>query len=198
MNASGLNQGMSGNISVRHDDMILITPTATPYDQMKPDDVAIMPLAGSAIDSVGPLRPSSEWRFHRDLMQARADIGAVVHAHAPHCTALSIARRGIPPCHYMIATFGGDDVRCARYETFGTAALSAAVLQAMEGRLACLIANHGMLAVGRDLAQAMWRATELEALARQYLLAIASGGAVLLMPGEIEAARKMFMGYRPS
>jgi L-fuculose-phosphate aldolase len=198
MNASGLNQGMSGNISLRHGDMMLITPTATPYDQMKPDDVAIMPLAGSARDSVGPLRPSSEWRLHRDLMRARADIGAVVHAHAPHCTALSIARRGIPPCHYMVATFGGDDVRCARYETFGTAALSAAILEAMEGRLACLMANHGMLAAGHDLAQAMWRATELEALARQYLLAIAGAGAALLTPADIEAARKMFAGYRPA
>jgi L-fuculose-phosphate aldolase len=198
MNASGLNQGMSGNISVRHGDEILITPTATPYDKMKPDDVAIMPLAGSAKDATGPLRPSSEWRFHRDLMRARADIGALVHAHAPHCTALSIARRGIPPCHYMIATFGGDDVRCARYETFGTAALSAAVVQAMEGRLACLMANHGMLAAGRDLAQAMWRATELEALARQYLLADAAGGAILLSEADIEAARNMFAGYRPA
>jgi L-fuculose-phosphate aldolase len=198
MNASGLNQGMSGNISVRQGDAMLITPTATPYDRMQPDDIALLNLAGTADDAVGPLRPSSEWRFHRDLLRARPDIGALVHAHPPYCTALSIARRGIPACHYMIATFGGDDVRCGGYETFGTEALSVAVVAAMSDRFACLMANHGMLAAGRDLDQAMWRATELEALARQYQLATTVGGAVLLQASDILEARNMFMSYRPA
>jgi L-fuculose-phosphate aldolase len=193
MNASGLNQGMSGNISVRQGDAMLITPTATPYDRMQPDDIALLNLAGTADDAVGPLRPSSEWRFHRDLLRARPDIG-----HPPYCTALSIARRGIPACHYMIATFGGDDVRCGGYETFGTEALSVAVVAAMSDRFACLMANHGMLAAGRDLDQAMWRATELEALARQYQLATTVGGAVLLQASDILEARNMFMSYRPA
>ena len=196
MNATGLNQGLAGNISVRHGETMLITPTSTPYDQMRPEDIAVVPLAGAAKDSASPRRPSSEWRFHRDLLLARKDIGAVVHAHAPYCTALSIARRGIPPCHYMVATFGGDDVRCARYETFGTAALSDAVRDAMLDRFACLMANHGMLTAGSDLAQAMWRATELEALARQYQLALAAGGVVLLSPADIDSARDMFKSYR--
>jgi L-fuculose-phosphate aldolase len=198
MNATGLNQGMSGNISVRHGETMLITPTATPYDRMTAGDIAAMPIVGDAGDAVGPLRPSSEWRFHRDLLRARPDIGATVHAHASYCTALSIARRGIPSCHYMVATFGGDDVRCAPYATFGTASLSEAVLEAMQGRDACLMANHGMLACGRDLAQAMWRAVELEAVARQYHLALAAGGAVLLSRAEMDAARAMFADYRPA
>jgi L-fuculose-phosphate aldolase len=196
MNATGLNQGMSGNISVRCGETILITPTATPYDRMKAADIAAMPIAGESADAIGPLRPSSEWRFHRDLLRARPDIGATVHAHAPYCTALSVARRGIPPCHYMVAIFGGDDVRCAAYATFGTASLSEAVLEAMQDRQACLMANHGMLACGRDLAQAMRRAVELEALARQYHLALAAGGAVLLRRAEMDAARAMFADYQ--
>jgi len=197
MNAQGLNTGMAGNISVRHGDVMLITPTATPYDRMRPEDIAVMPVAGGFEDATGPLRPSSEWRFHRDLLRARPDIGATVHAHAPYCTALAIARRGIPPCHYMVATFGGDDVRCAGYATFGTAELSHAVLEAMQDRTACLMANHGMLACGRDLAQAMWRAVELEAVARQYQLALAAGGAVLLSRDEMRAAARAFESYRP-
>jgi L-fuculose-phosphate aldolase len=196
MNQVGLNQGMSGNISVRFGSDMLITPTATPYDRMTAVDIASMPVGGDIDDAAGPLRPSSEWRFHRDLLRARPDIGAIVHAHAPFCTALSIARRGIPPCHYIVATFGGDDVRCGRYATFGTAELSAVVLEAMQDRFACLLANHGMLACGGDLAQAMWRAVELEAVARQYHHALGAGGAVLLSAAEMDAARAMFRGYR--
>jgi len=198
MNQTGLNQGMAGNISVRFGDTMLITPTATPYDVMQPSDIAAMALADPDGAFAGPLRPSSEWRFHRDILRERPDIGAVVHAHPPHCTALSIARRGIPACHYMVATFGGDDVRCGPYATFGTPALSAAVLSALTGRSACLMANHGMVACGTDLTQAMWRAVELETLARQYLLAERAGGAVLLSTAEIAAAQEMFASYRPA
>jgi L-fuculose-phosphate aldolase len=198
MNASGLNQGMSGNISVRLRDGFLITPTATPYDRMRPDDIAWLPLAGDLRDAVGPLRPSSEWRLHCDLLRIRQDFGALVHAHPPFCTALSITRRGIPPCHYMIATFGGDDVRCAPYALFGTPLLSDAVVDAMTERYACLMANHGMLAAGRDLEQALWRTTELEALAKQYQHALAIGQVVMLTTAELQAARAMFRRYRPA
>jgi len=198
MNATGLNQGMAGNISLRHGATMLITPTATPYDHMRAEDIAAMPIDGGYEDAQGPLKPSSEWRFHRDLLRARPELGAIVHTHAPYCTALSIARRGIPACHYMVATFGGDDVRCAGYATFGTAALSAEVVRAMAGRTACLMANHGMLAAGTTLDQAMWRAVELEALARQYQLAMATGGLTLLNAAEMAAAHAQFGGYRPS
>ena len=201
MNRLGLNQGMAGNISVRNGEAMLITPSATPYDAMAPEQVARVRLdvegeglAPAAWD--GPLRPSSEWRFHRDILASRADIGAVVHAHPAHCTAIAMTRRGIPPCHYMVATFGGEDVRCAGYATFGTQALSDLVLEALRDRTACLLANHGMIACGRDLAEALWRAVELEAVATQYLAAVAAGGVKLLSREEMADAARQFVGYR--
>ena len=197
MNATGLNQGMSGNISVRDGERMLITPTNTPYDLMTPAEIASMLVADKAGDWVGPKRPSSEWRMHRNILAARPEFGAIVHAHPTMCTALAMMRRGIPPCHYMVATFGGEDVRCAGYATFGTAALSQAVADALRDRSACLLANHGMIACGSDLAQAMWRAVELEALARQYHACLLAGGPVLLGQAEIAEAQRQFAAYRP-
>lgn len=193
MNASGLNQGTSGNVSVRDGARMLITPSAVPYDAMEPEMIAAMPLDGSD-GWEGPSKPSSEWRFHRDLLMARPDVGAVVHTHAAHCTALAMARRGIPAAHYMIAAFGGD-VRCAPYATFGTQALSEAVVAAMDGRSACLMANHGMLVAGPTLARALWLAEELETLARQYVLSLALGGPVVLDQAEIARNIALFAGY---
>jgi L-fuculose-phosphate aldolase len=196
MNATGLNQGTSGNISARHGDRMLITPSATPYDALTPEMIAAMPIAEGDGAWEGPLKPSSEWRFHRDILRARPEAGAVVHAHAAYATALAIARRDIPPVHYMIACFGGADVRCSDYATFGTEALSGAALRALEGRKACLLANHGMIAVGADLEQAMWLAVELETLARQYWTALQiGGGPVLLSEAEIAEALQAFSGY---
>jgi len=194
MNAIGLNQGTSGNISARLGDRLLITPSATPYDTMTPEMIAAMPLDGGGAWE-GPLKPSSEWRFHLDLMRARPEFGAIVHTHAIYCTTLAIARRPIPPVHYMIAAFGGSDIRVAGYATYGTAALSRAVLKAMEGRNACLMANHGMLAAGPGLEKAMWLAVELENLARQYFNALQIGGPVLLDEAAIAETRKSFAGY---
>jgi L-fuculose-phosphate aldolase len=188
---------MSGNISVRQGGRMLITPTAIPYDKMTHDDLALMRLDDSNGGWEGPRRPSSEWRMHRDILAARPEFGALVHAHPIHSTALSMQRRAIPPCHYMVALFGGEDVRCAAYATFGTQALSDAVLVALEGRSACLMANHGMIAAGRDLDQAMGRAVELEALARQYLVGLSLGTPRLLSRAEIIAASLQFQGYRP-
>jgi L-fuculose-phosphate aldolase len=197
MNELGLNQGRSGNISVRKDGRMLITPTATPYDTMTPGDVAVMQLDDTNGGWEGPRRPSSEWRMHRDILAARLEFGALVHAHPTYCTALGMQRRAIPPCHYMVALFGGEDVRCADYATFGTQALSDAVLVALEDRSACLMANHGMIAGGRDLQQAMERAVELEALARQYLVSLSVGAPRLLSRAEVIAAKLQFQGYRP-
>lgn len=195
MNASGLNQGTSGNISVRwHDDM-LITPSSTPYETMTAEMIATMPLARGEDSWHGPIKPSSEWRFHQAILISRPEIGAIVHTHSVHATALSMARKPIPPCHYMVAAFGGSDVRVADYATFGTAELSENALKALEGRTACLLANHGMIALGRDLEQAKWRAMELETLARQYILTLQIGGPVLLSEAEIAAARAKFGGY---
>ncbi len=196
MNAIGLNQGTSGNISARCGERMLITPSAVPYDEMTPEMIASMPIEGRVEGAwEGPLKPSSEWRFHLDLTRARPDLGAIVHTHAIYCTTLAIARRPIPAVHYMIAAFGGIDIRCADYATFGTEALSRAVLAAMQGRNACLMANHGMIAAGPDLDRAMWLAVELETLARQYFNTLLIGGPVLLDEAEIADAAKSFGSY---
>ena len=194
MNASGLNQGTSGNISARLGEAMLITPSAVPYDDMTPAMIARVPLDGSN-DWEGPRRPSSEWRFHRDILRARPDANAVVHTHAIHCTALAMARRGIPAAHYMVAAFGGADVRCGRYATFGTQALSDTAVEALEGRNACLLANHGMIAIGPTLDRTMWLAEELETLARQYILSLQIGGPVTLGESEIAETLAAFEGY---
>jgi len=192
MNASGLNQGTSGNISVRHGARMLITPSAIPYDSMTPDMIASMPVEDNYGTWEGPKKPSSEWRFHLDILRARPEVGAIVHTHSAFCTSLSIARKPIPPIHYMIAHFGGPDIRCADYALYGSAELSAHVLKAMEGRNGCLLANHGMIAAGKNLAQAMWLAVELETLARQYWHALQIGGPVLLSDEEVRQAAEKF------
>lgn len=188
MAALGINQGASGNLSVRTEAGMLITPSAIPYDQMTPDQVALMPFDAEYGSFVGPKRPSSEWRFHMDIMTSRPEVGAVVHTHAPYATAMAMARREIPACHYMIARFGGAPIRVAGYALFGTAELSDQVLLALRGRTACLMANHGFIATGADLDHAMQAAVELEALARQYLLSLTIGGPVLLSEREVQAA----------
>jgi L-fuculose-phosphate aldolase len=195
MNASGLNQGTSGNISARHGDTMLISPSATPYDVMTPEMVAAMPIAGEYGSWQGPLPPSTEWRFHLDIMKARPEVGGIVHTHATYSTALAMARREIPACHYMIAAFGGMNVRVADYARFGTRELSDHVLRALQGRTACLLANHGMIAVGTSLDRAMWLAVELETIARQYHLTLAIGGPVLLSEAEIAEAAAAFGSY---
>ena len=148
----------------------------------------IVPMAISDGSWSGAYEPSSEWRFHRDILAARSDVNAVVHLHSPFATALSMARKPIPACHYLIASFGGDDVRCADYAVNGSQALSDAALAALEGRTACLLANHGMITVGGTLAAALDAAVQLEALACQYCIALSIGGPVLLTRQEVEAS----------
>ena len=195
MNVLGINQGTSGNISVRAGEHMLISPSATPYHLMEPKDVAEMPIAGEYGTWRGPLKPSTEWRFHLDIMRGRPDAGAVVHAHPTYCTSLAIARKPIPACHYMMAAFGGTDVRCAPYATFGTEELSQHALRALEGRNACLLANHGMIVVGATLDKAMWLAVELETIARQYFLSLLIGGPVVLSDADIAATAARFATY---
>jgi len=196
MAARGLSAGTSGNVSLRTEEGILITPSATPYESLTPEMIPLLKPDGSY---EGRYRPSSEWRFHLDIYLARPEVGGVVHHHAPYTTALAMARREIPACHYMIARFGGAPLRCAAYALFGTAELSANVLRALEGRTACLMENHGGIATGRDVAAALAAATELEVLAQQYLLSLAAGGPVLLSEAEIEDAIRQFAtAYRPN
>jgi L-fuculose-phosphate aldolase len=139
--------------------------------------------------------PSSEWRFHLDILKARPEVNAVVHAHPPYATTLAIMGREIPPVHYMIAVAGGDSIRCAPYATFGTKELSHHAVSALEDRLACLLAHHGMIAIGPSLSKAMWLAVEVETLARQYHGCLQIGTPPLLSKAEIENVRGRMAGY---
>jgi L-fuculose-phosphate aldolase len=195
MNAAGLNQGTSGNISARYKDVLLITPSATAYDSMTPESIAAMPLDGQYGAWKGPLKPSTEWRFHFDITKSRPDVGAIVHTHSTYATVLAIARKEIPACHYMIAAFGGTDVRCAGYARYGTKELSDFALQALEGRNGCLLANHGMIALGANLDKAMWLAVELETIAKQYYLSLALGNPVILSDEQIAETAQGFASY---
>lgn len=196
MAARGLSAGTSGNVSLRTEEGILITPSAMPYEALTPEMIPLLKPDGSY---EGKFRPSSEWRFHLDIYLARPEVGGVVHHHAPYTTGLAMARREIPACHYMIARFGGAPLRLAPYALFGTAELSTHVLAALEGRTACLMENHGGIAVGRDAAAALAAATELEVLAQQYTLSLAAGGPVLLTDEEVQAAVRQFAtAYRPN
>ncbi len=195
----GLNAGTSGNLSVRAGEVMLITPSAMAYDAITPDVIAAMPLNGDYGTWEGPKRPSSEWRFHLDIMRAKPEVGAIVHSHAPYATALAMARRPIPACHYMVTRFGGGDVRCAPYALFGTAELSAYAVAALQDRTACLLANHGLIATGATLDAAMAAAVELEMLAKQYCFALAIGGPVLLSEQDIADATLQFAtAYKPN
>lgn len=204
----GLNHGSAGNLSVRWHrggaDGLLVTPSALPCERCTPDDVVWMPIVADRASEPRPdgrRRPSSEWRFHHDLYAGRDDVGAVVHAHAPHCTALAclpaIQRDGLPAFHYMVAAAGGADIRCAPYATFGTQALSDHALAALEDRRACLLAHHGMIAVGATLETALALAVEVEWLARTYALALSLGGPALLPPDEMARVVDRFRDYRP-
>jgi L-fuculose-phosphate aldolase len=195
MNASGLNQGTTGNLSARSGDVMLITPSAVPYEDMQPAMIASMPIAGEYGAWEGELPPSTEWHLHLDIMRARPEVGSVVHTHSTFATALSVSRRPIPACHYLIALFGGNDVRCAEYATQATKALSENALKALEGRNACLLANHGMIAAGGDLDKAMGLAVELEALARHYYYAALLGDPVILSDAEVEDVRRAIGSY---
>jgi L-fuculose-phosphate aldolase len=192
MNSLGINQGTSGNISLRHDDGLLITPTGTPYETMQPEQIVFMRLDGTVETNQ---RPSSEWRFHCDILKARPEVNAVVHAHPPYSTILAIMGMAIPAVHYMIACVGGDTIRCAPYATFGTEELSQHAVAALEDRSACLLAHHGMIAVGPSLDRAMWLAVEVETLARQYHGCLQIGTPPLLPRAEIENVMGRMAGY---
>jgi L-fuculose-phosphate aldolase len=192
MNARGLNRGKSGNVSARFDAGFLVTPTGMAYESTQPVDIVAMTQDGTAR---GPRLPSSEWRFHRDIYAARREVGAIVHAHSPFATSIACLGRDIPPFHYMIAVAGGKDIRCAAYATFGTQQLSDHALCALAGRKACLLANHGMIAVGASLTAALALAIEVEALAEQYWRALQIGPPNLLSDAEMEIVLEKFRTY---
>jgi L-fuculose-phosphate aldolase len=196
MNAAGINRGKSGNVSARWRDNsidgFLVTPTGVPYDRTTPELIVAMTLAG---ETRGSVLPSSEWRFHRDIYAARGDAHAIVHTHAPFATTLACMHRGIPPFHYMVAVAGGKDIRCAPYATFGTQELSDHAVAALAGRRACLLANHGMIAIGASLDAALALAIEVESLAEMYWRALQIGEPVPLPDAEMERVLNKFATY---
>lgn len=193
MAESGLTFGTSGNASVRlNDDTILITPTGISYDSLNPADIVALREDGYCI---GLHRPSSEWRFHRDILMSRREVNAIVHTHSISATALACRGAGIPSFHYMVAVAGGEDIRCAPYATFGTQALSDNAIDALEGRKACLLGNHGQIALGLDLNAAFKMAGEVETLATMYLKSIDGGESNLLSKEEMARVVKKFETY---
>lgn len=177
MNELGINQGSSGNISARIDEGIIITPTGIPYDELKPSDLPVIFWDGTY---EGAKLPSSEWRFHWDIQRSRRDIDVVVHNHATHCVALACLHADIPSFHYLVTIAGGHDIRCAKYARYGTQALSDHVLEALQDRYACLMANHGMIAIGGSVKKALSLAHEVEVMAGQYWRVLAAGKSKLL------------------
>jgi L-fuculose-phosphate aldolase len=198
MNTSGINQGTAGNLSVRAGEGFLITPTSLPYDAMEPEDIVAMYPDGSY---AGRRRPSSEWRFHRDILAARADIDVVLHCHSIYATTLACHHKTIPSFHYMVGLAGGTDIRCAGYATFGTQALSDNAIEALDGRLACLLGQHGQISLGADLEKALWLAIEVETLSRLYVQALTLGDPPILSDAEMERVirqmRQMSYGQAP-
>ena len=197
MNATGINQGTAGNLSARCGDGFLITPSSLPYDEMEADDLVEMDFQGTYAGR----RPSSEWRFHRDILKNRTDIDVVLHCHSVYATTLACHHREIPAFHYMVGIAGGSTIRCAGYATFGTQALSDAALKALDGRMACLLGQHGQISLGRTLDEALWLATEVETLSRLYVQALPLGEPPILPDDEMERVidqmKRMSYGHGP-
>jgi L-fuculose-phosphate aldolase len=191
----GVNQGTAGNVSVRIDDHLLITPSGVPYDQMAPESIARMPLQGEYGAWEGPLRPSSEWRMHLDIMLARPDARAIIHTHSMYATTLAMLRKPIPAAHYMIAAFGGPSVRCTDYAPYGTKELSDLAVEGLTERSGVLLGNHGMIVLADELGHAIWKAVELETLAKMYYLALGVGEPVLLSGDEVMRTVERFKSY---
>jgi L-fuculose-phosphate aldolase len=187
-----LNSGTAGNISARTADGMLITPTGIPATALTEELIVPLTLDGQWR---GALRPSSEWALHAQVYRAFPHAGAVVHTHADHCVAIACLRECIPAFHYMIAGFGGDDVPCAPYAPFGSLELASGTVSALQGRNACLLANHGAICYAEHVSAALDRAIKLETLARQYWLSRSVGVPALLNDTEMQDARDRYRTY---
>lgn len=194
LHSVGLNTGSAGNASYRGvEQNYWITPSGIPPGALSPQSIVEMSCDGGKVR--GSVEPSSEWRMHQDIYRARPDIRAVVHTHSSYATALACSRQSIPAFHYMVAVAGGDSIRCAPYATFGTRELSDHAVAALAGRRACLLANHGVLALGASPMGAAQLALEVEQLAKQYCIALHSGEPVLLSDGEMKTVLEKFKSY---
>ena len=200
LNSTNLSPLRSGNISLRgkEDDKegYLITPSGKKYETLKPDDIIFIGLNEDAENINSAIKPSSEWRFHRDIYVNKNDAQAIVHAHSPHATAVSSHRKPIPPFHYMIALAGGEDIKCAEYATFGTEELSNNVIKALEKRSACLMSNHGQVAFGKNLEDAFELAQEIENICHQYTIALKLGMPKILSFEEMKKVLDKAKNYK--
>lgn len=197
MNAMGINQGTSGNVSVRYGNRMLVTPSGVPYEELDPKDLCATEIKKDGKAWEGDLAPSSEWRFHLDIYKARPDVGAVVHTHSMYATVMAICGKPIPAVHYMVAASGGTEIRVAKYATYGTEELSKNALEALEGRTCCLLKNHGVIATGPNIKRALWLASEVETVARQYHLALTIGGGDIIPDDEMNRIIAKFKAYGP-
>ena len=193
MSELGLTPGMSGNVSVRSPVGLIVTPSGMPYGDMIPDDAVEMKMDGSA--RAGQRTPSTEWRLHRDILAVRPDVEAIVHTHSLFCTTISALRRPIPAIHYMVVLAGSHEIPCAEYATFGSAELAIAATRALGGGSACLLANHGMIALGPSLPAALRLAAEVETLAAQYWHAASIGAPHVLDRDELLKVQARFAEY---
>jgi len=189
----GLNRGTSGNASVRNGDSFLVTPSALPVSAMNPESMVCMDYSGQVLQGG---KPSTEWRIHRDIYCARPEIGAVLHSHSIFATTLACLRREIPAVHYMIALAGGDSIRCAPYSVFGEQTLSDDALEALRGRKACLLANHGMIALGSNLDDALGVAIEVESICEIYWRTLQVGEPHILSSQQMDEVRSKFDDYK--
>lgn len=196
---TGLNRGTSGNVSVRdmRDSKTMhISPSAVPTAKVTPRSIRHVDSSGKVINSHHSWKPSSEWPLHAEIYAARSEVNAIVHTHSTFAVAMSSLRLPIPPFHYLVALAGGNDVRCADYQTFGTRELALNVLAALEGREACLMSNHGLVAVGSTLEKALNLAIEVEELCRQFLIARSCGEPELLNPEQMSEVSAKLCAYR--
>ena len=193
MSALGLSPGRSGNVSMRYGEGMLITPTGMIYEELEPAGIAFVGHDGTV--AKGSRKPSSEWHFHLAAYAARPDRHALVHTHSTHATVLACAHKPIPAFHYMVACAGGNDIPLVPYATFGTPELARHVTTGLANRDACLMANHGLIAIGRDLAGALELAAEVESLAEQYIKVLALGPANILSDTEMAIVLEKFKTY---
>ena len=193
MSDLGLTPGMSGNVSVRSAGGLIVTPSGVPYADLVPDDTVEIKADGTP--RPGQRAPSTEWQLHRDVLGARPDVGAIVHTHSLFCTTVSCLRRGIPAIHYMVVLAGSDEIPCADYATFGSAELAHNAVVALRGGNACLLANHGMIALGATLPEALRLAAEVETLASQFWHASHLGTPFVLDRDELARVRARFAEY---
>ena len=200
LNSTNLSPLRSGNISLRSKekdtDGYLITPSGKKYETLKPDDIVFMGLNEELEKNDSANKPSSEWRFHRDIYVNKKEAHAIVHAHSPHATAVSSHGKSIPPFHYMIALAGGEDIKCAEYATFGTEDLSKNIIKALKKRTACLMSNHGQVAFGKNLEEAFELAQEIENICQQYIIALKIGQPKILSFEEMKKVLAKAKNYK--